>query len=174
MDQELPSKIGERAKTVLPIAHEFCKPTGHFQIQQVVDRLHENPTEKQKKNIHNAINLAKMKGWLERSSLGRWKFTPLGERVMAAINDLPLRKSPAPAAPRKKKIKDIEPLPSVFEPNLSRSATHLAEGLGAVLDENQSYRDFLKQQLHALADFLDAKIIYPHEEKQNGSTTITK
>lgn len=151
-------------------------------------------TPQLQKWVGNSFSQASAKGYIEKIEEGfgsPWKLTEFGESLVSAIpnitiiedkpiaglGDLTLDPSvirgtttkPQNLKQKKKLPKsEIKPLELPFEPNLSHSAMNLANTLGAVLDDNQAYRDFLKATLIQLADFLSATVIFNQEEKQDG------
>ena len=116
-----------------------------------------------------------------------WILTKDGQYVAENINSIKTRYSkeddpnlrestrPAPASKAQKKpLSEIEPIPAVFKPNLSKAGSLLAELSGSLLDENQQYRDFLKHTLNQLATFLGATVTYPHDEDKDNESSQEK
>ena len=85
-----------------------------------------------------------------------------GRRDKAPINQPPK----PPAKNKKKELKDIIPIPFEREENISPEAEAVANSIAAMLEQNQMYRDYLKNVLHTIAEMLGAQVVYTKEEKK--------
>ena len=178
---KLPQSLSLKVKDRLLLAKELFLENGPFVLKDFCELIFPNPSKIDRADVSATLTQLRVKGWLSNHD-GFWTFTKEGEYVVENIDSVPIRaspsttKSPAKKQPEvkskafKKPINEIQPIQKQFTPNLSDSATNLANSLGAVLDDNQAYRDAMKEMLNTLANFLGATIIY-EGDKENGSST---
>lgn len=163
----MPPSMGELQKEALVAAYTIYSKDKEFETAAVARKLYgENATPKMRYHVSGFFSNFKLKGYVSKLESGLWVMTDHGIYVVNHISEVTIRKDTGPKKPPHKKIplKDIKPIERPFTANLSGSAAMLAGSIGAVLDENQSYRDFLKMQLQQIADFLNVKVIYQEDE----------
>jgi hypothetical protein len=179
MADKLPRALTQRARDIFTKANEYQSADGYFRCGDIaVDLYGEDADTAQIRGVSSYVSQGKGKGFFDsvKNIPGGWKLSKKGLSIVQNLDNITVAADYGPRATggqkTKKKIplKDIQPVQLAFAPNLSNTATSLANNLGAVLDENQTYRDFLKQQLQIYANFFNAQIIYP-EDKDNDSDT---
>lgn len=167
-DFKLPGSMTEMQKQCLKAAYSFQSMNGTFSTPDVYNKLFNNPDADIRYKISNFFSAWKMKGYTNKLEDGQWKLTEQGIYVVSNIDEISVRKEMDGPKYKKVALKDIKPIERPFKPNLSGSAATLAGTVGAVLDDNQAYRDFLKSQLISIAEFLNATVTF--EDDQNGNS----
>ena len=167
---KIPPSMGELQKQCFITSYHLQSQKGYFTTNDVCTKLFDKPSPDIKYRISNFFSNWKIKGFVNKIKDG-WQITEAGEYLFLHIDEITVRKDqPTPSNQKIKKIplSEIKPIEKPFKPNLSGSAISLADTVGAVLQENQAYRDFLTQQLRQIADFLNVTLTF--EDDNNGGS----